>query len=74
MKRDLVKLCILSLILIIISTFIILLFGNTYNAVFITRGNVNKVIADNKTGDVEILDEKKIGDKYIVKDIQLILL
>ncbi len=73
MKRDLVKLCILSLILIIISTFIILLFGNTYNAVFITRGNVNKVIADNRTGDVEILDEKKIGDKYIVKDIQLIL-
>ena len=68
MKNDIKKVCILSLILIIVSIVFILLIGKTYVAEFSYNNNENcDVIIENRTGEIEILEEKQVGNKYLVK-------
>ena len=68
MKNDIKKVCILSLILTIVSIVFILLIGKTYVAEFSYNNNENcDVIIENRTGEIEILEEKQVGNKYLVK-------
>lgn len=68
MKKDIKKLCILSFSLIVISIIVILLMGKTYVLEFSNNGNANcEVIVENKTGEIEVFEEKQVGNKYLVK-------
>ena len=68
MKKNVIKILILSLVLFIISTSIIILFGKTYVVNFKLSGDDNyKLEVDNEIGEIEIIEEKKIDDNYIVK-------
>lgn len=67
MKHSVKRLCLLSLILIIISTLIIIFMGRTYTVKFRTFADDCKIKLENKTGEVEIIDEKKENNEYTVK-------
>lgn len=68
MKKNITRVCILSLLLIIISTIIILLFGRTYNVKFaVGNKNIQEFTIDSGPGEVTILSKKIVGNEYIVK-------
>ncbi|MBQ6285991.1 MAG: YdcF family protein [Bacilli bacterium] len=68
MKKNITRVCILSLLLIIISTIIILLFGRTYNVKFVVGNkNIQEFTIDSGPGEVIILSKKIVGNEYIVK-------
>ncbi len=68
MKKNITRVCILSLLLIIISTTIILLFGRTYNVKFVVGNkNIQEFTIDSGPGEVVILSKKIVGNEYIVK-------
>ena len=67
MKKDVKKVCILSLILITISFVITVLFGNTYTVSFNIRDNNYKFNIENASGEVKVLEKKEVKNKYIVK-------
>ena len=67
MGKSAKKLCILSLILMLISI-AILLMGKTYTLEFIVNNKTNyELILENSTGEVEILEEKTEDNIYCVK-------
>ena len=67
MKNRFIKLGLLSIFLIIISTIIILVTGRTFTEKFsYVKGNYQLNI-DNYSGEIEVLDEKMINDNYYVK-------
>jgi len=67
MKNRFIKLGLLSIFLIIISTIIILVTGRTFTEKFsYVKGNYQLNI-DNYSGKIEVLDEKMINDNYYVK-------
>ena len=68
MKQNIKILCGLLLILIITSTIVIFSFGNICYLKYINSGkNIQDVIVDNETGEVEILDRYEKNGKYVVK-------
>lgn len=68
MKNSLKKVCILSLILITISTIFLLVLGKTYTAKFIINDKDNYTLnITNNTGEVTVLEEKKLKDNYLIK-------
>ena len=68
MKKSIKKIGLLSLVLIIISAIVILLFGKTYIVDFNLNGkSAYELKVDNESGEVEILDEKKDNDRYQIK-------
>ena len=67
MKKNVKKVCILSLILITISFVITVLFGNTYTVSFNIRDNNYKFNIENASGEVKVLEKKEVKNKYIVK-------
>ena len=68
MKKNIKNICILSLILITISTTIILTMGRTYTVSFNNiKNNNSKIEIENKKGEVEILEEKEKNGNYLVK-------
>ena len=65
MKKDIIKLSLLSLFLIIVSTIIILLFGRTYTVVY---NKIDyKINIEKSNNNIEIINKKIIGDKCFVK-------
>ena len=64
MKKDIIKLCILTVSLIIISFTFILLMGKTLTFSFKISNNNKLILDDNDT--VEVIDERKENNKYIV--------
>ena len=68
MKKNIIKISLLSLLLIVISYIIIIVMGNTYTVTFnhVNENNKN-IIAGDSTGEVEIIDEKIVDGKYILK-------
>ena len=68
MEKNFLKISLLSLVLIIISAIVILLFGKTYIVDFNLNGkSAYELKVDNESGEVEILDEKKDNDRYQIK-------
>ncbi len=68
MKKDIIKTFVLSFILFIISFVVILIFGRTYNLSFDTNGKeVNNIEIISDSGEIEVLEEIKNNDKYIIK-------
>lgn len=59
MKKDILKVCILSITLFIISSAIITCFGNTYTTDLMNINNECKIDVENDTGEIEILKIKK---------------
>ena len=68
MKKSIKKICLLSLILIIISTVFIILMGRTYTINFNIDNTKNyELKLENESGEVEILEAKKDNSNYHVK-------
>lgn len=67
MKKEITRLTILTIVLMIVSAFVILYFGRIYKVTFYTGDDNHETVLENETGEVEILEEKKEGDNYIVK-------
>ena len=68
MKRNIIKVCILSLILIIISVTVISIMGKTYTVVFnYGIDESNTITTEGSTGEAEIIDEKITDGKHILK-------
>ena len=67
MKKEITRLTILTIVLTIVSAIVILYFGRTYKVTFYTGDDNHETVLENETGEVEILEEKKEGDNYIVK-------
>ena len=65
--KNIYKLLILTIILIIISTIIILLCGKTYTISFNTTNNNPNIVIENDPGEIQILNKKYIDNKYIIK-------
>ena len=66
MKKNIKRLSLLFLILLIISSLIILSMGKTYTTSFRYESNNDKLIIDNEDGIVEILEEKVQDNKHIL--------
>ena len=65
MKRSIKRLFLLALVLVIISTIIILLFGKTYTISFnIYDNNFN---VEKSNNNIEIISKRIVGNKYLVK-------
>ena len=65
MKRSIKRLFLLALVLVIISTIIILLFGKTYTISFnIYDNNFN---VEKSNNNIEIINKRIVGNKYLVK-------
>ena len=64
MKKDIIKLCLLTVSLFIISFTFILLMGKTLTFSFKISSNNKLILDDNDT--VEVIDERKENNKYIV--------
>lgn len=66
MKRNIKKICILTIALTIISLIVILLMGKTYS--FKISGNKNyEIEVEEKTGAIQILEDKQVGHEHIIK-------
>ena len=65
MKKDIIRLCILTVSLFIISFTFILLMGKTLTFSFKISSNNNKLILDDND-TVEVIDERKENNKYII--------
>ncbi len=66
--KKIIKLGLLTLFLVIISSIVVVSFGKTFDVKFATyNGNKHNINLSNETGKVEIIEEKKVDDKYIVK-------
>ena len=66
MKKDLVRLCELTIFLFLISVLVITLTGNTYTIKYDNK-DIKIAEIEKTTGDIEILEEKVVNDKYILK-------
>ena len=68
MKKDLIKIVLLALILSIISFVVVLVFGKTYT-IDLNLPNIEElnIKLESKTGEVEILDERKDEGHYYIK-------
>lgn len=66
--KNIKRVILLGIGLFIISSIIILLFGKTYKIVYQINNKENNysLNIDNATGEIEVLEEKLIKDKYIV--------
>ncbi len=67
MKKNILKISLLSLTLIIISILFLFSFGKTYTLSFDINNDNYEFIVENYKGEVEILEEKIVNNKYIVK-------
>ena len=67
MKKSIKRLCLITIILFVISTTIIILMGNTYTTSFKIYENNYKLVLEEDTDAVEIIEEYEKGDEYIVK-------
>ena len=68
MNKNIKRICLLSVILIIISNIIITIMGNTYTIRYKIKKTYNyKLLLENRTGEVEILEEKEKENEYLVK-------
>ena len=72
MKKDLIKIVLLALILSIISFVVVLVFGKTYT-IDLNLPNIEElnIKLESKTGEVEILDERKDEGHYYIIRCQL---
>ncbi len=66
MKKNIICLCILSLVLTIISYIFILLVGNTYTVSFHKVYDDYEVAIDNKSGEIEIINQKEENNQIIL--------
>ena len=71
MKKGIIRLCVLSLTLLIISSIVILINGKTITTSFDINNNIDKSILKakikNYDGEGKIIEEKIDGNKYLVK-------
>ncbi len=68
MKKNIIKICLLTVFLIIISNIVILIMGRTYTASFMIKDNMDyKLSVENNNDYIEIIEEKKTSDRYFVK-------
>lgn len=68
MKKSIKKICILSIILLLISTITILLCGKTYTIIFkIKENNINELEIDNKADNIEVINQIKTNNYYKIK-------
>ncbi len=68
MNKNIIKLFLLSIILLIISSIVILKYGNEYEMSFSIRTrNIESITEDNRTGAIEIIDKRKVDDVYYVR-------
>ena len=68
MNRNIRNIIILSSILLLISTFIIIIFGNTYTLTFKTiEGRDYKLSIENELGEIKILNKKEKDGYYYLK-------
>ena len=66
MKRNIKKICILTIALTIISLIVILLMGKTYS--FKIPGNEKyEMEVEDNSGDIQILEDKQVNDEHIIK-------
>ena len=65
--KNVKKVLLLTLVLIVISFSIILLFGRTYTCSFNINSDDYTYSIDRVDGDIDIIDEKIIDNKYIIK-------
>ena len=68
MNRNIRNIIILSSILLLISTFIIIIFGNTYTLTFKTiEGRDYKLSIENELGEIKVLNKKEKDGYYYLK-------
>ena len=68
MNKNIIKLFLLSLILLIISSIVILIYGKEYEMSFsVSTRNIVSISEDNRTGTIEIIDKRKKDDIYYVR-------
>lgn len=68
--KNVKRVLLLGIVLFIVSSIIIILFGKTYTYVYPINGNdpgKYNLTIDNATGEIEVLEEKVTKDKYMVK-------
>ena len=66
--KDLKKFCILSLVLLLVSSAVVLLAGRTYEvSFFYDSDNDYSLNLENETGEVEILEEIEKGSRLTVR-------
>ncbi len=65
MNKDFKRFFILSILLVIVSSIVIVLFGRTYTVRYHVNNEMkHDIIIENITGEVEILDKKEKDDEY----------
>ena len=67
MRKNIKKILTLSFVLIIVSFVIVSLIGTTYTIKFKLVNNNYNLSIENQSGEIEILDEKKVKDNYYLK-------
>lgn len=67
MKKNILKLSLLILFLTLISFAVINIFGKTYTATFREQNEEHETELTNESGEVEIIEEKKENNKYLIK-------
>jgi len=67
MKKSIKRLCLLTIVLLIISATITMTMGNTYTTKFKIYKNDYKLVLEEDTDALEIVEEYEKGDEYIVK-------
>lgn len=67
MKKDILKIALLSIILVIISVIVIYCYGNTYTVRFLYKDNAGEFIIENEPGDVEIISQEVIDNYFYLK-------
>ena len=68
MNKNIIKLFLLSIILLLISSIVILKFGKEYEMSFsVGTRDIVSIREDNRTGIIKIIDKKKVDDVYYVR-------
>ena len=68
MNKNIKRLVLLFIILMVITITIVLVFGRKYTLSFdVGNHQEYELIIDNEDGEVKVIDENKVNDKYFVK-------
>ncbi len=68
MKKDIIKLFLLSMLLFIISSVITIIKGSTYTINFSYDNNdKGRLVVENEHGEIEVIEERIVDNKYIIK-------
>ena len=67
MRKNIKKICILGILLTFVSAIVIVVMGKTYTLKFQVKDGAEQFKFDNASGAVDIVQQSKVGNEYIVK-------